>query len=59
MKFSQKNIENWQRWKMSYFLVGHFDLKKNKKMYFFLVFSHENNLGFHARYHFFEKMVSS
>ena len=25
MKFSRKNIENWQSWKMSFFLVGHFE----------------------------------
>ena len=29
MKFSQKNIENWQNWKMSFFLVSHFEKKKN------------------------------
>ena len=29
MKFSQKNIENWRNWKMSFFLVGHFE-KKNQ-----------------------------
>ena len=26
MKFSQKNIENWRNWKMSFFLVGHFEI---------------------------------
>ena len=31
MKFSQKNIENWWRWKMSFFLVGHFDFFLKKK----------------------------
>ena len=25
MKFSQKNIENWQFWKTQFFCVGHFD----------------------------------
>ena len=38
---------------MSFFLVGHFDFFFQKEK-FFLVFSNENNLGFHARYHFFE-----
>jgi hypothetical protein len=53
MKFSQKNIENWWRWKMSFFLVGHlnFFFQKTQNI---LVFSNENSLGFHARYHFFE-----
>ena len=34
MKFSQKNIENWQSWKMTFFWVGHFEFffaKKKKK----------------------------
>ena len=25
MKFSQKNIENWRSWKVTFFLGGHFD----------------------------------
>ena len=31
MKFSQKNIENWRSWKMSFFLVGHFEFFPSKK----------------------------
>ena len=30
MKFSRKNIENWRNWKMSLFLVGHFDFDLKK-----------------------------
>ena len=25
MKFPGKNMENWRNWKMSFFLVGHFE----------------------------------
>ena len=35
MKFSQKNIENWRSWKMSFFLVGHFEFLFFKKKIFF------------------------
>ena len=31
MKFSQKNIENWQSWKMTFFWVGHFEFFFCKK----------------------------
>ena len=34
MKFSQKNIENWQRWKMTFFWVGHFEFFFSKKIFF-------------------------
>ena len=45
MKFSRKNIENWRSWEISFFfLLIHFE--------FCFVFSNENNLGFHMRYHF-------
>ena len=26
MKFSQKNIENWRSWKITFFLGGHFEI---------------------------------
>ena len=46
--FFAKNIENWRSWKMSLFLVGHFDFFfQNKKLVFF---SNENNLGFHMQW---------
>ena len=51
MKFSWKNIEIWRSWKMSFFLVGHFEFLFAKKFFFF--FFNEKNLGFHMRYHFF------
>ena len=31
MKFSWKNIENWRSWKMSFFLVGHFDFFQKRQ----------------------------
>ena len=39
MKFSQKNIENWRSWKMTFFLGGHFDFffSKKKKICFILL----------------------
>ena len=35
MKFSQKNIENWRFWKMTFFWVGHFEFYFFKKKIFF------------------------
>ena len=35
MKFLKKNIENWQRWKMTFFWVGHFEFFFFKKKFFF------------------------
>ena len=35
MKFSQKNIENWRFWKMTFFWVGHFEFYFFKKKNFF------------------------
>ena len=35
MRFSQKNIENWQSWKMTFFWVGHFEFFSSKKIFFF------------------------
>ena len=35
MKFSQKNIENWRFWKMTFFWVGHFEFHFFKKNFFF------------------------
>ena len=32
MKFSQKNIENWRSWKMTFFLGGHFEFFFSKKI---------------------------
>ena len=36
--FQKKNIENWQRWKMTFFWVGHFDFFFKKKKFFFASF---------------------
>ena len=43
-KIFKKN-ENWQNWKMSFFLGGHFEFFFPKK-FFFLVFSNEKNHEF-------------
>jgi hypothetical protein len=32
MKFSQKNIENWRSWKMTFFLGGHFEFFFSEKI---------------------------
>ena len=37
MKFSWKNIENWQSWKMSFFWGGHFEFSKSAILNFFLL----------------------
>jgi hypothetical protein len=47
MKFSWKNIENWQSWKMRFFWVGHFDF------FFFLLHLNEDKQPVHMRYHLF------
>ena len=52
MKFSQKNIENWLSWKMTFFLSGHFEFffsKKKKKIAQF----NEKTKGFHMRQRLF------
>jgi hypothetical protein len=60
MKFSQKNIENWGSWKMTFFLGGHFEFffQKEKEKLLHLI---KKTKGFHMRYHFFSVlwMVSS
>ena len=48
MKFSWKNIENWQSWKMRFF--GPFEFFKIKKK---LLHLKENKQPVHMRYHFF------
>ena len=47
MKFLLKNIENWRSWKMSFFLVDHFEFFSKMCLFF----SNKNNLGFHMRKH--------
>ena len=48
MKFSWKIFENWLFWKMSFFLVGHFEFFFRKKK-FFLLHSHENQPKLYGR----------
>ena len=52
MKFSEKNIENWRSWKMTFFLGGHFEFFFSKKKKKLLQFN-EKTKGFHMRYHLF------
>ena len=35
IKFSQKNLENWQFWKLHFFWVGHFEIFFKKIFFFF------------------------
>ena len=35
MKFSQKNIENWRFWKLTFYWVGHFEFFFSRKIIFF------------------------
>ena len=37
MKFSWKNIENWQSWEISFFWGGHFEFSKSAILNFFLL----------------------
>ena len=43
MKFSQKNIENWQSWKMTFFWVCHFEFffPKKKNVFILMKISHK------------------
>jgi hypothetical protein len=52
MKFSEKNIENWQSWKMTFFLGGHFEFFFSR-FFFFLLHLIKKTKGFHMRYNFF------
>ena len=45
--------QNWRRWKITFFLGGHFFKKKKKKEKKRLLQFNEKTKGFHMRYHKF------